>query len=643
MRWLWALVVLLPDAALAQRFRAFGVDDVHATYELLTGYQRQSYHFPGNEGADTAEWSVLLGERLGVAGQGSVVHPRFWQWNLGLDVLVLQTWEPEAADDAAFDNSVAIEYDFGSTLLQQHPYPLTVYARRHTDVVRRDFVRNFELTTSSFGGDWSWQNKTAPVRVSASRQSNEYGAGSDGLGDDAYTQASLEARFDGARSNATLEYRLGHYSNETLGFLDTTDNDVSLIDIWYPGQDPDKAVRIDSRLRYSVRNADSDRDDGELGEWLTIRWLPELHSRFSYQLTTVHQGDVRSWQHGLMLDMRYRLWDSLLFGVISQGTAEQLPSETVWQGVVGGDVSYRKRVSNWFVMSHTWQALGTQELAGGGARWTPVVDEVVTLGETAAVVLRYPNVDVTSIVVVDPATSRRYLEGVDYAVQLEVGRALLTRLPGGSIPKDGDLEVSYQYMSAVGDYRTFDQRYLGRLQSTFSRYVTLSADVSERWAVRWEKDRQGQKDRYESFGGSIMGNAGIVSLSLDLHWNRALEFTSLDSTASVAARPTFDYISPAFGGRALFQRIDHTENRWLFEVFAEGSAAITQSLGAQLSWRYHREQGGPSDGDFIDGETSAQWRFRALFLRLEYRLQAQLREAQSYWNHRVFLSFGRTM
>lgn len=649
-RLLLPLVALLaigaPRAASADWRRYFQFDDLHATYELLGGYQYEQYDFPLLDAPDIVRNSLIIGERLGGSVTGSIFHPRFWKYHLNLNLLLLQMWSKDSLGNEGWGHKEDAEFDFDSTFLGEHPYPVHLFARRHTDILRRDFTGHQTVTSTSFGGDFAYRNKVLPLRMSISRTYNDYGAGLFNPGDDAYTYGVFEVRRDGARDEGTLAYRLYQYSNDRITELDYLAHEFTLQHVWYPGEDVEKKYRVDSRYRYALRYAGVDRDDGQALERLTIRWLPELENRFSYAFSTVHSQGVRRYLHTLATDLRYRLYESLFFGAMVQGSTDAATENTRWEVGTGLDVTYRKKVLDWFVMSHGYQFLLTQQY-GGLTEDVPVFDEAVTLTGFEPVLLRNPGARSGTVMVIDAVTQQQYLQGADYELRPEGDRLLISRSPSSRIADGGAVLVSYRYDLDSDQARTMDHRYTGRIRTTFSRYVSLFADVSLRWTNRTAPGRETARDRYDSYGGGISANWRWLATAFDVHWYRTERFQSLDHSGSLTLRPDQGAFRPAVGGRYLLQRLSGGGNpgelRLLVEAFAEGDAAFTKDLGMKFRWRYHFEDGGPSDGHYLDGESALEYRFRELFVRLEYRLQTQLRETQRYQNQRVFLSIGRPL
>ena len=477
-RRLIAALLLLVGVAAARPAQAdwrrwFQFEDLHATYELLGGYQYESYQFPKGGLPDMVRQSVLIGERLGAFVDGSIFHPKFWKYSLQLNLLLLQQWTMDNLGNSGWGHKEDAEFVFDTRLLSDHPYPIHVFARRHTDILRRDFSGNQTVTTSTFGGDLSWQNKVLPMRLSIMRMYNQFGEGVATPGDDAYTQGNFEVRREAARDSGSFEYRLFQYSNNLLPGLDYMAHEFTLQHVWYPGDSPTRKYRIDSRARYNLRYADTDRDDGQLQESLTIHWLPELDSRVTYQFSTSHATGFRGYTHALSLDLRYRLWESLFVGaqgqVSTMASSGGASSDSRWDLSAGVDATYRKKIMDWMVMSHTYQFMGTRQLGGQGS-WQDVFDEPAVFQGFEPVILKEAGAIAGSITVLDASTQAQYVLGADYEVRQEGDRVLVVRSAGSKVPDGGAVLISYRYDTGGDDLRSIDHRYVARLRTTFSRY-----------------------------------------------------------------------------------------------------------------------------------------------------------------------------
>ncbi|NOZ00987.1 MAG: hypothetical protein GXP54_03755 [Deltaproteobacteria bacterium] len=648
--WPWLLLIALAAwflgvsrvADAKQKVRVFRLDDVHAVWGFLTGYQYESYAFPKLGVPGNTRQSLLLGERLGVAGRGSVFHPRFWKWQLSANVYVSQRWYKQADGDKGWDHYVTGEYQFDSLILERHPYPIHLFGRRYTDVVRRDFARNFEVTTHRFGGDFTWQNGVLPIRISAERLTNDYGLAGSDIGDEGFTHVSAEISRRGPRDNGLLEYRMYDYTNHRYSDLNYRSHELLLQHVYYPGESPKRPYRLQTSARYTFRNATVDRDDGMLRETVTLRWLDAFETRLGYQFSTWNSRDNRTFRNSVDLDIRYRLYDSLFMGLFGQIGANTRPEGSDVDGSIGWDITYRKKILDIFVMSHTYQLLGSR-LFGTSATYVRIVNEPMTLSGYEPVMLAQSDADQDGLEVLDPATQKQFVKDRDYEVRVQGSQVLVARLPGSLIPDGGSVLVSYWYSRKSGDMRTLEHRYIGRLQTTFSRHFILYGDVSERWTSQWTPSTLAERDRYESLGAGMNLNWSIVGLNLDVRRYRSDEFRSLDHSGTLTVRPSFGPVRTLFGARYLLQKVGGpvTEFRKFFEVFTEGSAMMAHNLTGQIRGRFHGEYGGPSDGYYVDGDATLQWRILTIDLRLEYRVQVQLRSDQRFQNHRVFFSIGR--
>ncbi len=639
-----AAVLLCPSQALAakKKLQWLHFDDIRGAYELVSGYQYRGYDLFKDAKDSSHSYSALVGERIGALARGSILAPQFWSWELGGTVLFMQQKSDDTTRTVPF-NSTKVEYRADTSILKSRAFPLHLFARQYTDIVRRDFVNNYDVTKTTEGVDWNWRNNLFPVRAAFSRMANDFGTGGTDFGNDTFMQGSGDVRYDGERQNATMEYRFYKYDNVKMTDLNYLSHDLALFHVLYPGDVTLRRFRIDTRLRWIRRDSDMRRDDGYFTVLGTARWLPELESRLDYQLNAKRDETTSSLQQLGRIDTRYRLYQSLFFGTMVQGGGQQVPGGSQLLGSLGEDVMYRKRLSSFAVMSHNYQFLGTRENGGLPGGTQSAVNEVQTLNGMQPTVLMHLNVSVLTVVVLSQTTNKKYRLGIDYEVGTAGDQTYIRRLVATEIPDGDSVYVNYQYTTQTSQGRTaVDHRYSARIFSSYFHNITMFAELSERWSQRRTDGEAVLHDRYETLGGGMSASVGSLSATAETRRYRTLGVTTTEYNGSLAVRGIIGPVRPSFGVRAIIQDLP-TELRKNYEAFTEGN--ISASSPAALEWRWRvLDQESPSiSNKSLDGETTLLWRMRAITLRLDYRLQMRLTPDQQYQNHRVFLSVGRPL
>jgi len=639
-----ATALLCPSQVLGakQKLRWLHLDDVRGAYELVSGYQYRGYTLFKDPRNSSHGYSALVGERVGALARGSVLAPQFWTWDLGGTVLLMQQMSDDTSRIVPI-NSTKVEYRADTALLKSRSFPLHLFARRYTDIVRRDFVNNYDVTKTTAGGDWSWRNTVAPVRTAFSRMANDFGIGGADFGNDTFMQGSGDVRYDGERQNATAEYRFYKYDNVKMTDLNYLSHDAALFHVFYPGDLKARRFRVDTRTRWIRRDSDIRRDDGYFTVLGTARWRPELESRVDYQFNTKRADTAWSVQQLGRIDTRYRLFQSLFLGTLVQGGGQQVPGGSQFLGSVGSDVMYRKRLSSFAVMSHNYQFLGTREAGGLPGGVQSAVNETQTLNGLQQAVLMHVNVSEATVVVLSQSTNKRYRVGIDFEIGSQGDHTYIRRLGASEIPDGEAVYVNYQYTTSESPGRTaLDHRYSARIFSSYFRNFTMFAELSERWSQRRADGEDVVHDRYETLGAGMSASVGVVSATTETRRYRTLGVTTTEYSGSLAARAVFGPMRPSLGVRAIVQDLP-TELRQNYEAFTEGNISAGSPLALTWRWRVLDQESPNISTKSLDGETAVLWRMRAITLRLDYRLQMRFTPEQQYQNHRVFFSVGRPL
>jgi hypothetical protein len=294
-------------------------------------------------------------------------------------------------------------------------------------------------------------------------------------------------------------------------------------------------------------------------------------------------------------------------------------------------------------MTHGYQFQATRRAADLTSTLLRVSNEPVLLVGVVPVLLAEPNVVPGSIVVLDAVTAREYRLDVDYEVLPAGNRVQIARLPGSNIPDPGSVLVSYQYdLGEDPDLTSLDHRYTGRLETTFSRYLTLYGDLTERWNDR-RAARGNDHERYEVLAGGAMAHFYGFSVSGEARRSRTLTFRSTEYLANAAYQASLGPLSPVVGFRLIAQQFhSQGEERVVYEAYTEENVTLPLGLGVVWHLRFFDERGGSSSGKFVDGTVALKYVYKGITLKADYRVDASYRSTQRYENHRVFVSAGRS-
>ncbi len=132
-----AVILGLPSRVTAQRFSLSGETDFR--------FRNYSY---GNDGADIDE--LCFEEELDLK-LGSYL----WDRDFFSYLTSFSLTNYDILRDSRSEDRFVLGYDFSGSLLPRNTFPITFYARRQNSDLRSSIVPSYQITTSSYGLNWS--------------------------------------------------------------------------------------------------------------------------------------------------------------------------------------------------------------------------------------------------------------------------------------------------------------------------------------------------------------------------------------------------------------------------------------------------------------------------------------------------------
>ncbi len=650
-----ASTVSTPAYAGRLRFHLARVDDVEAYFDFLVGADLERYDVAGPTPPRTAR-KLFLGQRLGLFARGFFVHPRLMVWSGLADILFIEDLLggnlPSLVSDGQSPTSgpartagtrfgVEPEYDVQLHILPQHPYPVTLYSSRHTTLVRRQFLGNYWVTSWQAGAQAQWHNRVIPLSVQYNYVHNvgdprELSSGVDEHGVVVTAQRHVD------RASTRVEYRLTDYRNRYY----PESNSLLHYGVLWSQLDLDAKgdYRADVLLRGQHREFyELRQDEVRTTDLLVARFLPSLEMRLQGDLAWLRDNELDTFETGAWWSLRHELFLSLTSEASARVLYDRTADGDSLEGVVGGAISYRKHVGP-FVMMHAYDVQATwNRVRGSGAFVQSVFDERVVLEGFLPQRLANRGIRLDSVRVVDERHAKTYVRNRDYALEQDGDFTLIRRMQGGDIPDGAVVYVSYEYLPPVGMLtRLVDQRYVGRLETDFSRWFRLYAE----YGFRSERDSgtEGAVHRkyHEVVAGLEANGAGLVAAA-EYRLQLFAEYHGQQVSASLTY--TFPFSSvfrPIVGVRDTYLRIDtgNVETNVL-SFFSDANFPIVEPIEAEWHISYDWEQGGPYGGHFVLGTARIVWPIRKVRLWLEYNVDIQRREMQDYDRHAITFNARR--
>lgn len=629
------------------------VDAFEARLDLLSRVDFERYQIFAVDPEPREATKLLLGQRIGARGAGSFVHPRFWRWSLSINVLLIEdllrgelaTVQPalDAPSLATTDRfRVDAEYDARWTFLGEHPYPVTVFATRGTQLISRIFQSNYWLTTSTYGATAAWHNDVFPISVRYTFQRND-GEARELTSSDEVHQLQASGQREGTRATVRLDYRMTDYHNRVF---DGVDYLIHRLDLDHQYKlDEDGTWLLGTRLRAQRRETDQNTfSEVRLLESLQVTPDRSLRLRTRYELAWWRLDAEDVVENVGWLEARHQLYKSLTTTLHARITHDLGTSGDRLDGAVGGALLYRKQLGPSLVMVHGYQALAGWSRFSSDLAEVRVVDEPVTLVGEIPVRLAFADVDQATVDVVDGTRTLRYVRGRDFELFTSGTDTMIRRLLGGNIPEGASVLVSYTHAtSGIASGRAVEHRYTGRLETTAWDWIRLYAEYGYQDLERWGSFHDNLSAHELKAGTEVtLWNAHA---SAEYHMYTTQRFTAHEFTAtSSVLLPLAASFEPVFGVRENYIHIDALdEHKNAFQIFTEAQFPLGDTLSA--SWRatFDWELGGANDGLFLNGVARVTWRWRKLTLWFEYETRLARKELEAYGRHSVSLNFRREL
>ena len=648
-------MLLWSAPAQARKNRYFSAVELYklvADYDTFVGYAYDRLDYYNAEGRfDRDEDNFVLGQRLGLAAEGSFVHPDFWSWNALLNALFIvdiakgdlidEETIPPQSELAQERYGFEPEFDVGSVFLRKKAVSLSAFAHRHTDIIHRPFQSNNWLTTFMTGAATHWSNEVFPSTVDYSYRRT------DGTRDEiASAQEVHQVNVEGENRVDSMINAL-HYS-----FVDNSNRFDSNYDFaFHNGSfynllplDAERHTQLKSSLRAYSRSSDhADLSLFEFAERVSSQLIPELESIFLYTLGFWDTSQDDGVRNTASLEFTHRLFESLVsrvYGMISHNYQE---TQQALNGVLSGGVEYRKDLGP-VVMTHEVQLIAGWRAFSADAETFAVIDYPVELVGEAPSILSREDVVTSSLQVVDRSGTLRYLEGQDFELLRSSDVVYLSRLTGGDIPDGATVFVSFVFrVTADASADSLDTLYAVRLETDLWNFLEFFTDYRLR-DVQYDVGH-GQADiTYHHFDVGAESSVENVQLdasyALDISEHYELQTVSLGSHFEIPIQPLF---RPTLGFRDLILvQGDGAPTRNLFSASTNVRFPIAEPFFGNWRWSYRWEQGGGNDGHSLIGIAKVDWQVRDVLMWLEYDLDLRLAEMQSHDQHRITLNVRRT-
>jgi len=474
-----ALLCVAPWAAMAQsarrvieepRWLKFDLREVSAGVFAEGSFQEAT--FAGSDTTVSYNRS-FVGPSLGMIANGSIYHPNLMRYDINVDGAYGRTFETIDTGRSRVEREYW-EYlgrlNASLSLLANKPYNGQLFANYDHSYRDYDFFNRVTVDTWRYGARAAWTIENLFLNSSYTHRDESVS----GLNINTETEddtVTFSARHDRKTAGSTLNYSYNRYRRLDFGRMgEGNDHTVSLSDYERFGNRNQFALNSSASFtRRDVAVEVSDQFTANVN--LAGEHQHNLSSLLNVTYDHFETGGFTSDGVSGSGELRHQLYQSLNSALLVRGASSDGSDEfsSGYFRRFGGGFSetYTKRVgessrlrlSNTLLVDHVdQQSVSTVE------------NERHTFDEgsapTGAFFLNGSRIDTTTIVVTDQNDSQPpFVRGIDYQVQVNGDRTLITRPPGSRIGLSDPVLVDYRAEpSTSGRYESLTETFQLRLE-----------------------------------------------------------------------------------------------------------------------------------------------------------------------------------
>lgn len=420
-----------------------------------------------NNDVETTELYHKFSEKVGFRTNGWVYNPALCSFTATLEPELSQVYEEDGVGNSASGNLFTPDYLLSANFLKEKPYTLNLHANRREMPSWAPFKGGFESRIHDLGGK---------------------------------VQVDINQMFD-LSTNYYTNFGYNRFDSVISGFYEQEDVNDSL---FWNLQQQGKNFKTDFDTNYSdeLRTTDGiDTRTKTLNSKLVNNYIFRegnrivLDSYWTYRnqdLETVDQQTFRiteqlNWQHRKKLNSFYRFMYNYQDSNGENGShiagLEGRLQHTLFDNLtssVGAETTYSSYADGQeFTLDPYLQFRYSRPTPIGalslGARWNyqmtsrdydsavaeiNVQDEVLQMSYAQNSFLDNYNIDTASIIVTNSEGTTRYIEGIDYQIEVIGDYVAIRSLSLGDIDNGQDVQVSYRYsQDSAYDDGIFTQHY----------------------------------------------------------------------------------------------------------------------------------------------------------------------------------------
>ncbi len=450
----------------------------------------------------TSSTGTFLSERLNLAADGYVYHPRFEVFTVRLSGGLNQ--EDVRGTDSSRSTSSAMDYELRTTFLPWHPYNLELFALHRDASSLSNFWSGQQGEMNDRGAIFSYKNNPYFLNVSYNRSSVDSSAN---------RSDTTVYRASGSYDNRFMSHIAAYSQAESQSAfgVHTERDDYSYTNVIRYAD-----VALNSRVNSRTTDQQNRTDPGlhtDGFSWTEMLSAPlpgdfKADLSFSYQdekdrkgggATDPAAGEEFNRSTGTSFHISHQLYQSLVTNFTDNRTAT---TSTTGEFTSRSDIltlSYMKTIPTGMLTIGTLYGTSTSERIGT----TTIIDEMHSVVLGGNFTLSQQNIIGSSLVIEvrDPATGvLMTLPSVNYII-LYLGGAVQITITGVA-PATQQIDPAYLYEFHVS-YALADQ---SRIDTTFTGYSLKADIIKDRLNAYFRYDRSQQ----ELVSGSISGGPDVT-------------------------------------------------------------------------------------------------------------------------------------
>jgi len=429
-----------PRVSAAEQVKLFRISDLTGSFNMV--YQLTEEKI---ESIDTVYWDStrqFIEGGIRLITDGSVYHSNFLTFHVDINVANHRSKNTRFSD-ASINNSINNAHDIRLNFLQRKRIKLSLFTKSQFYPHDRAFLERFFTTSKSTGLRVIADLKLFPfdLDIYTNRMKSE---SFDFVERDEETH-NINLRmtlWKRSRTHSAFTMRSKKYFERVNDFRYRTLGLVAFLNHGFGGK---KRHGLSSTLSYNRIKGNFELEAFNFRTTGSYYFNPRLYLNTTYILGMDRSFDRSYKRHDLTWQLNHRLFESLTSQVLLQGRLEDSTLQKINTLKNQFIFYYTKKIPTGrilvrYINTNEWATYTSRHDISAASREFYFI-------HSDTVMLTQPGLHTGSIRVTDPQLSYIYIAGIDYQLDVLGTVITITRLPGGAIPRGGNILVYYEYLS----------------------------------------------------------------------------------------------------------------------------------------------------------------------------------------------------